>query len=144
MVRFKKAIAGVLSAVLMMTLVGTSAEADSIGYWTPGGPGGKMFAILMTEKDYLTPQTNGFYAYKYGVTAYYDYQGAIATQWDITAVFNTRTSSKTVTATMNNTRMCYAYSTVVESAPQYVSGNHKAVATSTAYGNVTINLNVAY
>ena len=144
MVQFKKIFAGIISAVVMIAAVGVSADADAIGYWTPGGSGGKMYAILMTEKDYLTPQTNGFYAYKYGVTAYYDYYGAIANHWDVTAVFNTRTNSKTVTAEMNNTRMCYAFSTVAESAPQYVSGNHKAVATSTAYGNVTINLNVAY
>ena len=128
----------------MVSAIGTSVKADTIECWTPGGSGGKMYAILMTEIEYLTPQTNGYYAYKYGVTAYYDYQGAIADHWDVTAVFNTITNSKTVRAEMDDTRMCYAFSTVHEDAAQYVSGNHKAVATSTAYGNVTINLNVAY
>ena len=147
MVQFKKIVAGLLSAVVMIASVGASADAaivDRERVLSPGGSGGQMYAILNVEKDYLTPQNNGYYAYKYGVTAYYEYGAATATRWDITAQFNKRTTSKVVTAYSTNQNKCYAYSTLTATDTQYISGNHTAVATSTAYGNTTINLNVVY
>lgn len=90
MVQFKKIVAGVISAVVMIASVGVSADAATVDrerVLSDGGSGGQMYAILNVEKDYLTPQNNGYYAYKYGVTAYYEYEFAKATCWDIRAQF---------------------------------------------------------
>lgn len=147
MVQFKKAIAGVLSAVVMIASLGINVDAAKVGstsVMTSGGTEGKLTLVLSADKEYFTAATAGYNGYKYGATISLFPSPALADGFEIVGKFCTSTTTHSTSRTASNVNSYYMYTQRAEGSNQYISAQFSGYLTSSEYGDKDIYLNVTY
>ncbi len=146
----KKVACVVMAAVVCVGMMGMQTSADVVDSVTKitdgGGQDGtnKTEASLSAEKTYVTPATAGFFGYEYAAYCKYTYNLNTADEWVISGTFNLRTGNDVISDRHSASNGWYIATTRNQTEEQYISANIIATASSTSFGDVTLNLNVTY
>ena len=144
--RVNKFICAILTVCLcvgVMVLTVSAEVIHSVSKRTPGGLMGTTNLILTAERTYQ-PSSSHAASYYYATRAYYSGNTLKADSWELTGVFILPASQERASSVKNNVTGTFISKTKLESQDQYVSGQFTSTAVSSIYGNLTVELNVAY
>ena len=131
--KVKKFLCMIMAACLCLVTMGMTVSADVINSTSKSiGSGNSIKSILTVERTYQPPSSSGA-SYYYVTRAYYSVNSLILPA-----------SQERASSVKNNVTGTFISKTRLTTQEQYVSGQFTSTAVSSKYGNVTVELNVAY